>query len=207
MLMRGVSIGVCSLLGVCACSDSTSTGGSVASVGTSAVAPEQDGSGVMLDALLAWQRQNLPMEVSEMASDPAEGRTMRAEIRNESSAVTCTGGWGIDDASPLMSFGALGPGATGSTVISYPSGAAGSAPELRLECAVEWTDVPTMAGLSAEEVARTLAQYPPEGAEGSKVVFSLRWSPAGTWTGVELNRRLAMVVPVESAAWSIPGTP
>jgi hypothetical protein len=208
MMMRGASIVACSILAVCACSDSTDTGRTVASVGTSTVVPEEDGSGVLLDALLTWQRKNLPMEVSEMESDPAEGRTMHAEIRNESDAVTCTGAWGTDDASPLMPFGALAPGATGSTIISYPSGAAGAAPQLRLECAVEGLDVSTMTGLSAEEVGRVLARYPTEIPEASGVVvFSLRWTLAGTWAGVEVNRRVAAVVPVESAAWSIPGTP
>jgi len=30
-------------------------------------------------------------------------------------------------------------------------------------------------------------------------VFSLRWSPAGTWVGVDINRRVAVVHPVEES--------
>ena len=181
-------------LAVRACSDST---------GTRDVAARddvQDGSGPLMNALLAWQHKNLPMEVTDVHDEAAGGRTVSAQLRNESDAVTCTGGWGVDDTSPLMPFGALTPCATGSaTVTYYPSGEAGPAAELRLECAAQWTNVPSMAGLSTQELEPILARYPPESAEENGVVFSLRWSPSGTWVGVDVNRRVAIVQPVEES--------
>jgi hypothetical protein len=174
-------------LAVCACSEST---------GTRDVAARddvQDGSGALMNTLLAWQRKNLPMEVTGVRNEAETGgRTVSAEIRNESDVV-CTGGWGTDDTSPLLSFGPLTRGAAGSAIVTYPGGQAALAAELRLECAVQWTDVPSMTGLSAQEVDRLLARYSPEKVEENGVVFSLRWSPSGTWVEVNVNGRLAVV--------------
>jgi hypothetical protein len=205
MMTRRVSIVAGAFLAVSACSDSTTTpppGTSDVAESTTKVtrpAVDQGDSGPLLNALLAWQQKNLPVEVTDVHDEANGGRTVSAQLRNESDAVTCTGGWGVDDTSPVFSFGLLAHGATGSAVVTFPGGEAGLNAELRLQCVVEWTDVPSMTGLSAQQLEQIAARYPPESAERNNVEFSVRWSPAGTWVGVEVNRRLAMVVPLENA--------
>jgi len=203
MMTRRVSIVAGAFLAVSACSDSTTTPppgtSDVAESTTKATSPavNQDDSGLLLKALLAWQHDNLPVDVTDVHDEANGGRTVSAQLRNESDAVTCTGGWGVDDTSPVFSFGALAHGATGSAVVTFPGGEAGLNAELRLQCVVQWRDVPSMTDLSPQELERIAARYPPESAEKNNVVFTVRWSPAGTWVGVEVNRRLAVVVPVE----------
>jgi hypothetical protein len=150
-------------------------------------------------ALLAWQHKNLPMHVTDVQADAAGGgRTVSAQLRNESDVVACNGGWDTGDTSPLLSFGSLRSGATGSAVVTYPGGPAGLAAELRLQCAFEWKDVPSMTGLSPQDLPRMATRYPPDGPERDGIVFSLRWSPSGTWVEVNVNGRLAVVAALAS---------
>jgi hypothetical protein len=205
MMTRRVLMVAWTLLAVSACSDSDARPSievpDVAASTAKATCPavDQDDSGPLLNALLAWQHENLPVKVTDVHDEATGGRTVSAQLRNESDAVTCTGGWGVDDTSPVFSFGLLAHGATGSAVVTFSGGEAGLNAELRLQCVVEWRDVPSMTDLSPQELERITAWYPSESAEENTVVFSVRWSQAGTWVGVDVNRRLAVVVPVEQS--------
>ena len=97
MMTRRVSIVVWAILTVSACSDSTGTAPSPAA--------DQDDSGPLMAALLAWQHKNLPMHVTDVQADAAGGgRTVSAQLRNESDVVACNGGWDTGDTSPLLLF-------------------------------------------------------------------------------------------------------
>jgi hypothetical protein len=183
------------LLGTCGwgCSTAPSPGPAPWSPpGTPASADADD----ILDALAAWQKAHLPIDLPETHEGSGGERTLRTHVRNESSDVTCPCAYGAGSTTSLTALGDLVPGSSASVYVMIPSSRRGEAPELYLQCTLGWQEVPRVVGRTAEDVDQVFARWPEAPAGDTGITLSLTWTEKDGFVTIDTHRGPARVEPL-----------
>lgn len=172
-------------------------GASVAQASRAPEATEVDDFAV-LGALLAWRRAHLRMAISE-ADEELQGmpaHTVTLAIRNAAERIACKGGWsraGVVSGGSALRLVRPGQEVSVAQITLGRGGLVVEPSATRLSCAIGWSDVPAMIGVTSDELARLFARYPAGSSEDEGVVFFVQLVDGVSVAGVTVNGRLTMV--------------